>query len=74
MYEAIFKLVIKQNNNCNNNYNNNNSLYFQRVTHFAKYRLIFHETLNMSIAHSEFLLEVINGYRRMAENGFAPPP
>ena len=28
-----------------NNNNNNNSLYFQRVTHLAKYKLIFHEAL-----------------------------
>ena len=27
------------------NNNNNNSLYFQRVTHLAKYKLIFHEAL-----------------------------
>ena len=26
-------------------YNNNNSLYFQRVTHLAKKKLIFHEAL-----------------------------
>ena len=25
--------------------NNNNRLYFQRVTHLAKYKLIFHEAL-----------------------------
>ena len=29
----------------NNNNNNNNSLYFQRVTHLAKKKLIFHEAL-----------------------------
>ena len=28
-----------------NNNNNNNSLYFERVTHLANYRLIFHEAL-----------------------------
>ena len=32
-------------NNNNNNNNNNNSLYFQRVTHLAKKKLIFHEAL-----------------------------
>ena len=31
--------------NNNNNNNNNNSLYFQRVTHLAKKKLIFHEAL-----------------------------
>ena len=29
----------------NNNNNDNNSLYFQRVTHLAKKKLIFHEAL-----------------------------
>ena len=29
----------------NNNNNNDNSLYFQRVTHLAKKKLIFHEAL-----------------------------
>ena len=33
------------NNNNNNDNNNNNSLYFQRVTHLAKKKLIFHEVL-----------------------------
>ena len=36
-YELMQSLII-----INNNYN---SLYFQRVTHLAKYRLIFHEAL-----------------------------
>ena len=37
------KIIININNNNNNN--NNNSLYFQRVTHLAKKKLIFHEAL-----------------------------
>ena len=36
--------MIEHNNNNNNN-DNNNSLYFQRVTHLAKKKLIFHEAL-----------------------------
>ena len=38
VYNKVLKLF---NNNNKNNNNNNNSLYFQRVTHLAKKKLIF---------------------------------
>ena len=40
---TILDSTYKVNNNIINN--NNNSLYFQRVTHLTKKKLIFHETL-----------------------------
>ena len=40
MFLTAHNFVLYYNNN-----NNNNSLYFQRVTHLAKKKLIFHEAL-----------------------------